>query len=210
MLRDIRKQYDYSALNEDEAKKNPFDQFEIWLNTALNSEEQEPTAMILSTVNRLLQPHSRLVLLKDFNPDGFVFYTNYDGNKAKEMAGNNQVHLLFFWQSLERQVRISGDVEKVPDAVSDSYFQSRPLDSRIGAWVSEQSAEIPSAKYLDDRFTFFQKKFGDQVPRPPHWGGYLVRPVTFEFWQGRPNRLHDRLLYSKTKGGDWKITRLAP
>jgi pyridoxamine 5'-phosphate oxidase len=209
MLRDIRKQYDYSALNENEIEKDPFTQFGIWLETALKSDEQEPTAMVLSTVDRQLQPHSRVVLLKDFTPEGLVFYTNYEGHKAKEMKENNRVHLLFFWQSLERQVRITGHVEKVPTPVSDDYFASRPSDSKLGAWASEQSEVIPSAEYLDGRFSFFQKKFGNQIPRPPHWGGYIVRPVSFEFWQGRPNRLHDRLLFTK-QAGEWKIERLAP
>ena len=210
MLRDIRKQYDFSALNENEAEKHPFNQFSVWLETALQSDEQEPTAMVLSTVDRQLQPHSRVVLLKDVHQNGLVFYTNYEGNKAREIAQNNKVSLLFFWQSLERQVRITGIVEKVPDQVSEDYFLSRPLDSRLGAWASEQSTVIPSSAYLDERFEFFRRKFGDKVPRPPHWGGYVVHPVTFEFWQGRPNRLHDRLLYSKTENNEWKMERLSP
>ncbi|MDD3080088.1 MAG: pyridoxamine 5'-phosphate oxidase [Paludibacter sp.] len=210
MLRDIRKQYERSALNELEAEENPFDQFQIWLDTALNSDEQEPTAMILSTVDRQMQPHARVVLLKDFSPVGFVFYTNYEGNKAKEMEDNNRIQLLFFWQSLERQVRVTGRVEKLSATVSDDYFASRPVDSQLGAWASEQSTVIPSAEYLDERFEFFQKKFGESVSRPPHWGGYLVHPITFEFWQGRPNRLHDRLYYSKNEAGEWNIERLAP
>jgi len=210
MLRDIRKQYEYSALNENDIEKNPFVQFNIWLETALKSDEQEPTAMVLSTVDRQMQPHSRVVLLKDFNADGFVFYTNYEGNKAKEIEENTHVHLLFFWQSLERQVRVTGSVEKVSSQTSDEYFLSRPTDSRLGAWASEQSAVIPSAQYLDERFDFFSKKFGEDIPRPPHWGGYLVRPLTFEFWQGRPNRLHDRLLYTKQAKSTWKVERLAP
>lgn len=210
MLRDIRTEYEYSALNEDGADKNPFKQFEEWLETALKSDEQEPTAMVLSTVDKQEIPHSRVVLLKDFNADGFVFYTNYQGHKAQEMGANKHVHLLFFWKNLERQVRIVGKVEKLPEVVSDDYFHSRPLDSQLGAWASEQSAVIPSAEYLDERFEFFRKKFGEEVPRPPHWGGYLVRPVTFEFWQGRPNRLHDRLYYTKAENNSWKIERLAP
>lgn len=209
MLRDIRKQYEYSALNENEIEKDPFKQFGIWLETALKSDEQEPTAMTLSTVDRQLQPHARVVLLKDFNDDGLVFYTNYEGQKAREMERNPHVHLLFFWQSLERQVRITGIAGKTPEHISDEYFRSRPVDSRLGAWASEQSAVIPSAQYLDERFDFFSRKFGEDVPRPPHWGGYLVRPLTFEFWQGRPNRLHDRLLFSK-QSGEWKIDRLSP
>ena len=210
MLRDIRKQYDYSALNETEVDKNPFSQFEVWLQTAVNSDELEPTAMVLSTVDSNLQPHARVVLLKDFSAEGLVFYTNYEGAKAREISGNNQVSVLFFWQSLERQVRITGIVEKLPENVSVDYFKSRPLDSQLGAWASPQSQVISSAEFLDERFKSFQEQFGDNVPKPPHCGGYLIRAESFEFWQGRPNRLHDRLCYSKAEDGNWKIVRLAP
>lgn len=210
MLRDIRKQYEYSALNETEAEQNPFSQFEVWLQTAVNSDELEPTAMVVSTVDSNLQPHARVVLLKDFNGDGLVFYTNYEGAKAREIAGNNQVSVVFFWQTLERQIRITGKVEKLSESVSENYFKSRPLDSQLGAWASPQSQEIPSAEFLDERFKAFQQQFGENVPKPPHWGGYLIRPESFEFWQGRPNRLHDRLYYAKAEDGSWKIARLAP
>ncbi len=210
MLRDIRKQYEYSALNETEAEQNPFNQFEVWLETALNSDEPEPTAMIISTVDGNLQPHARVVLLKDFNADGLVFYSNYEGAKALEIKGNNQVSVVFFWQTLERQIRITGKVEKLSESVSEHYFKSRPLDSQLGAWASPQSQQIPSAGFLDERFKAFQQQFGEDVPKPPHWGGYLIRPESFEFWQGRPNRLHDRLYYTKTEEGNWKIVRLAP
>lgn len=210
MLRDIRKQYEYSALNETEAEHNPFSQFEVWLQTALNSDEPEPTAMIVSTVDANLQPHARVVLLKDFNDNGLVFYTNYEGAKAREIEGNQQVSVVFFWQTLERQIRITGKVEKLPESVSEHYFKSRPLDSQLGAWASPQSQQIPSAEFLDERFKAFQQQFGEDVPKPPHWGGYLIRPESFEFWQGRPNRLHDRLYYTKTEEGNWKIVRLAP
>lgn len=209
MLRDIRKQYEQSALNENDIDRDPFEQFKIWLETALQSDEQEPTAMILSTIDPQQQPHTRVVLLKEFVPSGFVFYTNYNSHKAQEIEHNPKVSLLFFWQSLERQVRIAGIAEKVPDIVSDNYFQSRPLDSRLGAWTSEQSTVISSSEYLDERFAMFREKFGDQVPRPPHWGGYLVRPLSFEFWQGRPNRLHDRLFFS-LQDDEWVLSRLAP
>ncbi len=209
MLRDLRKQYEYDELLEKDVEKNPFDQFRIWLEIALKSEEEEPTAMILSTVDENNRPHSRVVLLKDFIADGLVFYTNYEGNKASHMNGNPWVSVLFFWQSLERQVRIIGKVEKVPEEVSEDYFKSRPLDSRLGAWASQQSKVIPSAEYLRQQYENFKNEFGDNVPRPPHWGGYLIKPVTFEFWQGRPNRLHDRLFYS-ISNNNWKIERLSP
>lgn len=210
MLRDIRKQYAFSALTEEEANKNPFIQFETWLTAAVESNEQEPTAMVLSTVDKELQPHARVVLLKDFFDEGLVFFTNYQGNKALEIAGNPRVAALFFWESLERQVRITGTAAKIPEQVSDEYFRSRPADSRLGAWASEQSAVIPSAAYLRERFQHYQQQFGENIPRPPHWGGYLIRPESFEFWQGRPDRLHDRLLYQKQADGFWKMQRLAP
>lgn len=210
MLRDIRKQYDLAGLDEKDVERNPFDQFKIWLEMALKSEEEEPTAMIVSTVDEKQQPHSRVVLLKDFISEGLVFYTNYEGNKASQLSQNNRISVLFFWQTLERQIRITGTVEKVPDEVSNDYFLSRPIDSKLGAWASDQSRVIPSADYLAQRYEHFKNKFGEEVPRPEHWGGYLIRPETFEFWQGRPNRLHDRIFYSLQNDGNWKIERLSP
>ncbi len=210
MLRDIRKQYTFSALTEEEVSKYPFVQFEIWLKAAIDSTEPEPTAMVLSTVDKELQPHSRVVLLKDCFDEGLVFFTNYRSNKAIEISYNCRVAVLFFWESLERQVRITGKAGKIPDKVSDEYFHCRPADSRLGAWASEQSAVIPSAEHLHERFLHFQQQFGENIPRPPHWGGYLIRPESFEFWQGRPDRLHDRLLYQKQADGLWEIRRLAP
>lgn len=210
MLRDIRKHYEFAELLEKDVERNPFDQFKIWLEIALKSEEEEPTAMVLSTVDENSVPHSRIVLLKDFISEGLIFYTNYKGEKARQMELNSMVSILFFWQSLERQVRIVGKVEKVPDEVSEDYFKSRPIDSRLGAWASEQSQIIPSAAYLNKRYERYKAEFGENVPRPPHWGGYLVKPISFEFWQGRPNRLHDRLKYSLDDNSNWKIDRLSP
>lgn len=210
MLRNIRKQYEYAALTEQEAHPNPFDQFESWLITALKSDEQEPTAMALSTVDENLQPHARMVLLKDFTAEGLSFFTNYAGNKARHIEQNPKVSLLFFWQSLERQIRITGTVTKLTRSESDAYFQSRPRESRIGAWASEQSKTIPSAEFLAQRFDELSKKFGDEIPTPEHWGGYRVLPRSFEFWQGRPSRLHDRLLYQLQEDGSWTMERLAP
>ena len=209
MLRDIRKQYQYAALTEEHASQNPFSQFDNWLSAAVNSEEAEPTAMVLSTVDADMQPHSRVVLLKEFTENGFVFFTNYEGNKSKEIASNAKVSLLFFWQGQERQVRITGVAEKIDTAASDDYFYSRPVESRIGAWASPQSQPIEKYDILAQRFDAFKKQFGENIPRPPHWGGFVVKPDTFEFWQGRPSRLHDRLFYTH-KNNEWKMERLAP
>lgn len=210
MLRDIRKQYEFSALNENEAQISPYQQFNLWLKEAIESNEPEPTAMILSTVDQNMQPHSRVVLLKEFKETGFVFYTNYQGNKALQIEFNSKVSLLFFWQHLERQVRITGKAEKISEMESIAYFKSRPLDSQLGAWASPQSRIIPNHDVLDLQFENFKNEFGNEVPKPPHWGGFLVRPHSFEFWQGRPNRLHDRLFYTQSENNDWEIVRLAP
>ena len=209
MLRDIRKQYLFATLDENTVLKNPFEQFKQWLQEAIESEQLEPTAMVLSTVDDQLQPHSRVVLLKEFTHESFVFYTNYEGHKAQQIAQNNRVSLVFFWPTLERQVRIEGKVEKISEILSSSYFKTRPLDSQLGAWTSPQSTVIHSADFLEKQFQYYQQKFGNEVPKPPHWGGYSVKPHAIEFWQGRANRLHDRLLFTK-ESSDWTITRLAP
>ena len=209
MLHDIHKQYMFSSLDESTVFPNPFDQFEIWQKEAIECKELEPTAMVVSTVDEYLQPHSRTVLLKEISVNGFIFYTNYEGHKGRQIAVNNKVSLLFFWPLLERQVRIEGKVEKISDALSTAYFLSRPLESRIGAWASPQSQVIHSKDFLNQQFEYYKKKFGTKVPKPPHWGGYIVKPDSIEFWQGRPNRLHDRLLYSAISN-EWEITRLAP
>lgn len=209
MLHNIRKQYLFSTLDEQNVHKNPFEQFEIWLQQAFNSQQLEPTAMTLSTVDQNLQPHSRIVLLKEFGSEYFRFFTNYDGHKALQMAQNNKVSLNFFWPTLERQVRIEGCVEKISESLSTSYFKSRPVDSQIGAWASPQSQKIHSSDFLEKQFLYYQQKFGNEIPKPPHWGGYSVTPTAIEFWQGRPNRLHDRLLFTKESDG-WNMTRLAP
>ncbi len=210
MLRDIRKQYEIASLTESQAESSAILQFEKWLNEALKSSESEPTAMIVSTVDEQLQPHSRVVLLKGFDENGLVFFSNYLSNKAQQIAANNRVAVLFLWESLERQVRITGKVEKVSEAVSVDYFNSRPLDSRVGAYASPQSQVIESKEFLENRFNEIKQQFGENIPKPSHWGGYRIIPQTFEFWQGRPNRLHDRLFYQKMENGTWKIERLAP
>ena len=209
MLGDIRKQYLFAALNEQNVLKNPFEQFEIWLKEAIESNQLEPSAMILSTVDESLQPHSRVVLLKEFTHESFVFYTNYEGHKAQQIATNKRVSLVFFWPSLERQVRIEGKVEKISEILSSSYFKTRPIDSQLGAWASPQSQMIRSADFLEQQFQYYQQKFGNDVPKPAHWGGYSVKPTSIEFWQGRANRLHDRLLFTLGNSG-WNLSRLAP
>jgi len=209
MLKDLRKQYDRFTLNESNILENPFQQFKLWLSEAIENEEYEPNAMMLSTVDAELQPHSRMVLLKELTDEGFVFFTNYEGNKGIQILHNHQVSLLFFWPVLERQVRITGNAEKISEQDSEEYFKMRPLFSQISAWASPQSRKIPSREYLDKQFEHYKQQFGAKVPRPPFWGGFLVRPKTFEFWQGRPDRMHDRLLYTKNDQ-QWEIYRLAP
>lgn len=210
MLRDIRKQYEFAALTENDVHINPHIQFNLWLKEAIESDEPEPTAMVLSTVDSNLQPHSRVVLLKELKEDGFVFYTNYQGNKSLQMEQNPAVSLLFLWKSLERQIRINGKAEKISEEASIEYFKSRPFDSQLGAWASPQSQVIPNHEMLEQRFEEYKNQFGDVVPKPPHWGGFLIRPASFEFWQGRPNRLHDRLFYTRNDHAEWKMVRLAP
>jgi pyridoxamine 5'-phosphate oxidase len=210
MLHDIRKQYQIASLDEENAEKSAFDQFRNWLNDALHSAEQEPTAMVVSTVDTDMQPHSRVVLLKEFDQEGLVFFSNYRSNKAEQIAANNRVSVLFHWTSLERQVRITGTAVKIPHNDSEQYFNSRPLESRIGAYASPQSKVIPDKEFLIRNFEQAKEQFGEQIPMPEHWGGYRIVPESFEFWQGRPNRLHDRLFYERDLNRNWKISRLAP
>jgi len=209
MINAIRKQYLMATLDENSVQSNPFDQFELWLQDAIKSGQLEPTAMILSTVDEHLQPHSRVVLLKELARESFVFFTNYEGHKAQQIAQNNRVSLVFFWPQLERQVRVEGMVEKISEVLSTSYFKSRPIENQLGAWASPQSQVIRSNAFLEQQFQYYQQKFGNNVPKPAHWGGYAVKPISIEFWQGRANRLHDRLLFTK-ENMDWKISRLAP
>lgn len=199
------------SLSESDVSPNPFRQFDRWWDEAVRAEIDEVNAMTLSTVAVSGRPSSRIVLLKGYDDEGFVFFTNYRSRKGREIADNPHVSLLFFWKELERQVRVDGVCTTVSDAESDSYFFSRPEGSRVGAWASPQSERIASREVLDDNLRMLSEKFRDTaVPRPAHWGGYRVSPDTFEFWQGRPSRLHDRMLYEKAEGGDWSIHRLAP
>lgn len=191
---------------------NPFRQFENWF-AELNRtgmSEQDVVSMTLATATKDGAPCARIVLLKSFDERGFVFYTNYNSRKGSELAENARACLLFYWSPLWRQVRIEGVAEKVSEAESDQYFSSRPLGSRIGAWASEQSAVFTGRGELEKRFEEFSSQFAGNVPRPPHWGGYRVKPAVIEFWQGRENRLHDRLRYSLQENGSWLIERLGP
>ena len=206
-LDSIRKEYRFTVLSEDSIDKNPFSQFEKWMKEALEAEVNEPTAMGLSAIGADGFPHSRIVLLKDFDDNGFTFFTNYNSLKGKSIQQIPAVSLLFFWPELERQIRISGFAEKTDATVSDRYFQSRPANSRIAAAVSNQSEKISSREFLENNFE--TAKMIETTTRPEHWGGYVVKPLRIEFWQGRESRLHDRILYKKT-GNLWTISRLAP
>jgi pyridoxamine 5'-phosphate oxidase len=205
-LDSIRRDYQLADLSEEKVDKNPFRQFEKWMKEALEAKVNEPTAMGLSAVAGDGFPHTRIVLLKDFGEEGFTFFTNYNSLKGQSIAKNPAVSLLFFWPELERQIRIAGLAEKTGPEVSDRYFYSRPLNSQVAAAVSEQSSEIHSREKLDQ---LFEARKHESVTRPENWGGFLVKPVRFEFWQGRESRLHDRILFEK-KGDNWQISRLAP
>ena len=209
-IADIRKDYKLRSFLEAEAASNPFVQFTEWWNDAIASNIDEVNAMTLATVNAAGKPSARIVLLKGMNEEGYEFYTNYESHKAKEMASNSNVALVFFWKELERQIRIEGTVRKSSEDVSDIYFNSRPEESRIGAWSSPQSKIIPSRETLEKNVLDIKDKFeGKEITRPTFWGGYIVEPVLFEFWQGRSNRLHDRIEYVKNETG-WIKRRLAP
>lgn len=205
-LDSIRKDYQLAELSEEKVEKNPFRQFEKWMKEALEARINEPTAMGLSVVAEDGFPHSRIVLLKDFGEEGFTFFTNYNSLKGRSIANNHAVSLLFFWPELERQIRVAGFAEKTSPEVSDRYFYSRPLNSQVAANVSEQSSVIHSREKIDQLFEARKK---EPVTRPENWGGYIVKPVRFEFWQGRESRLHDRILFVK-KVDNWQISRLAP
>ena len=206
----LRLSYNQNELLEENVLQNPFKQFEQWFQEALAAKILEPNAMHIATISEG-KPHGRIVLLKGFDERGFTFFSNYTSNKGQEIAENGFAALTFFWGDLERQVRIEGLIEKVSGQESDDYHNVRPRGSQIGAWVSNQSTVIDGRKPLEDSLLHFEKLFKDaeSIPRPPHWGGYRVIPNSIEFWQGRPNRLHDRILFTLTNN-DWKIERLSP
>lgn len=211
IIKGLRNDFESLHLDKKKVDNNPITQFEHWMENALEAKVPEPNAMTLATVNKKGQPDARIVLLRSVDKNGFSFFTNYKSAKGKEISENRKVCLNFFWADLARQVRILGTTEKLSAKASDDYFQSRPRESQIGAWASEQSKKIENRQVLEKKFVELEKKFLDRkIPRPPHWGGFLVKPVTIEFWQGRSNRLHDRILYEKGSSGKWKISRLSP
>ena len=205
----LRKNYTFGQLSETEVSSNPLDLFQVWFDQAVKAECPEPNSMTLATADSAGNPSARIVLLKGADSAGFTFFTNYESQKGKELAARPHAALLFHWHELERQVRIKGVVERVSPAQSDEYFHSRPAASRIGAWASPQSSEIPNREFLEEAEKRFAADFGDRPPRPEHWGGYRLNPTEIEFWQGRPSRLHDRIHY-QLAGAQWRITRLAP
>ncbi len=209
-IQDLRRDYGRRDLNLEDLQTNPVEQFMFWFDQAREADIYEPNAMTLSTVNANGHPSSRVVLLKDVDANGFTFYTNYDSQKASDIEANGLVALNFLWDRIHRQVRIEGRAERVPASVSDAYFDSRPLGSRLGAMASNQSSEIASREELENRMLELEARFADDEPsRPANWGGYCVKPSMVEFWQGRTSRLHDRFAYTLV-GDEWRIRRLAP
>ena len=221
-IADIRKDYKLASLDEADVALNPIDQFTRWWNEAVSSQIDEVNAMTLATANAAGTPSARIVLLKGYDANGFVFFTNYESDKAKNLAQNPKAAIIFFWKELERQIRIEGTVEKVSAADSDRYFNSRPAASRIGAWASPQSAVIENRLVIEQNVERYSSIFAnDSIERPDHWGGYIVKPISIEFWQGRSSRLHDRIRYTLENSAynaatdtrsdaNWKIERLAP
>ncbi len=211
-LSDYRKSYNKEELLESTCPKNPMELFNQWFKNAEESKKiEEPNAMNISTIGKDGFPKNRIVLLKKIVPKGFIFFTNYTSEKGQAIKENNNICLSFFWPALEQQIIIKGKTEKLPENSSDDYFNSRPEGSKLGAWASNQSNVVASRKELEDNLKKFEEEFKHkQIPRPKHWGGYLTKPISIEFWQGRPNRMHDRILYQLEKDFSWKLERLAP
>lgn len=211
-LSNYRKTYKKSELHENEVPENPLELFQKWFyHVDSNFPEIEANAMTISTIGEDGFPRGRVVLLKKYTYEGFIFYTNYNSEKGKSILQNNNVCLSFFWYGTEQQVIIKGKAEKIPDNLSDGYFETRPRGSQLGAWVSNQSSVIKNREELENNLKALEEKFnGKEIPRPPFWGGFIVKPVEIEFWQGRPNRLHDRLRYKLDADYNWIIERLSP
>ncbi len=209
-LAHLRKNYSLSSLSEEEVDADPLRQFKHWFAQAFDAGIPEPNVMTLATVGENGRPSARIVLVKEADAHGLIFFTHYESRKGHELAQSPYASLLFHWIALERQVRIEGAVEKMTAAYNDAYFEARPLASKISAWASQQSAVIQSRAALEARFAHFAERFGEHPPRPPAWGGYRLIPDAVEFWQGRPSRLHDRIQYTRTADAHWKIARLAP
>ena len=209
-IADIRREYSLHSLTENDIAPDAIEQFTRWWDEAVKSEIFEVNAMTLATSTKNGKPSARIVLLKGYDERGFIFFTNYESQKGSELAENPNAALVFFWKEIERQIRIEGIVEKTTAQESDEYFLSRPAGSRIGAWASPQSSIIESRQRLELNTERYANEFKNSIPRPPHWGGFRVMPLRVEFWQGRSNRLHDRIQYTKTADGSWKAERLAP
>ncbi len=210
-LADLRKEYMLHGLSESEVDADPIRQFQAWLNAAIAAQHPEPTAMAVATATRDGVPSARMTLLKGLDERGFVFYTNYESRKGRELTANPRAALVFFWVLLERQVRVEGYVERASAQESDAYFHSRPVGSQIGAAASPQSQPISDRAALERRFAALEAEYAEgEIPRPAHWGGLRIIPDAIEFWQGRPNRMHDRLRYTRQPDGSWRIERLAP
>jgi len=209
-IADLRKSYNLAGLRRTDLEANPIRQFQKWLQQAIEAQLLEPTAMMLATTDKNGRPSSRMVLLKGLDERGFIFYTSYESRKARELQENSNAAIVFYWAELERQARVTGAASRIPRAESEAYFKTRPRGHQLGAWVSAQSEVIARRAVLEDRLKQFEQKFSNAVPLPPFWGGYVLAPVEIEFWQGRPNRLHDRFRYTRQADGNWLIERLAP
>ena len=210
-LSQLRKDYTMHSINEDDVNNSPVIQFEKWWKDATDTAILEMNAMTVATTGNDGMPDARIVLLKGVDEKGFVFFTNYNSTKSKQLEQNGNCCLLFFWKELERQVRITGVAEKISATESITYFNSRPEGSKLGAWASPQSTVVAGKAMLIETYQYYAERFKHgEIPKPPHWGGYRVKPVRIEFWQGRPSRMHDRILYTKAPEGNWKIERLAP